>query len=252
MSKPSTGDVTFIIPDLQVPYQMQPFVDAMAECIRDNKKRVRRVITIGDEQDFQTISRWAQGGPLEWEKSIGRDRDKVVEILKQLQVTDCIRSNHTDRIYQQVQRRLPGLIGLPELEIENFWRLPSMGIKFHHHGFKFAPGWIALHGDEAGTSQIAGMTSKGLVQKTGLNVVNGHTHRLGLVPTTYSVHGKVTRTLFGVEVGHAMDLRKAQYTKTHNWQMGWAALIHDGNVSHPVIMPVQNKSFTFEGKVHKW
>lgn len=248
----SQGDLTFIIPDLQVPFHDQKFVDTMSECIRANKKRIRQVITIGDEQDFQTISRWAQGTALEWEKSIGRDRDKTVEILKQLQVTDSIRSNHTDRLWQQTMRRMPGLIGLPELEIENFWRLPELGIEFHHHGFEFAKNWIALHGDEAGTSQIAGTTSKNLVLKTGLNVVNGHTHRLGMVPTTFSVHGKVTRTLIGMEVGHAMDLRKASYAKTHNWQMGWAAFRHDGNVSHPVLMPVINKSFTFEGKVYSW
>lgn len=246
------SDITFIVPDLQVPFHDQGFVDAMASCISDNKKSTRQVVTIGDEMDFQTISRWAQGTALEWERSIGRDRDATVELLKQLRVTDCIRSNHTDRLFQQTMRRMPGLIGLPELEIEHFLRLHELGITFHHHGFAFARGWIALHGDEAGVSQIAGTTAKNLVVKTGLNVVCGHTHRLGLVPHTTSIHGKVTRTLFGVEVGHAMDVRKATYTRTHNWQQGWVAFRHEGNVSIPIVMPVVNKSFTFEGRVYRW
>ena len=248
----SKRDLTFVVSDLQVPFHDDKFVDAMARCIDDNAKRIRNVITIGDEQDFQTISRWAQGTALEWEKSIGRDRDTTVDVLKRLRVTDSIRSNHTDRLWQQTTRRMPGLIGLPELELENFWRLPDLGISFHPHGFQFAKDWIALHGDESGISQIAGMTSKNLVLKTGLNVVNGHTHRLGLVPTTYSVHGKVTRTLIGMEVGHAMDLRRASYVKTHNWQQGWGAFRHDGNVSHPILMPVVKRSFTFEGTVYTW
>ena len=69
---------------------------------------IRNVITIGDEQDFQTISRWAQGTALEWEKSIGRDRDTTVDVLKRLRVTDSIRSNHTDHLWQRTTRRMPG------------------------------------------------------------------------------------------------------------------------------------------------
>lgn len=147
---------------------------------------------------------------------------------------------------------MPGLIGLPELRIENFWRLPELGIKFHHKGFKFAPGWIALHGDESGTSQNSGQTARMLSQKTGLNVVCGHTHRFGMQPVTQSIHGVVTRTLYGIEVGHAMRLDKAGYAKTHNWQQGWVAFRHEGNITHPVMMPVTSKSFSFEGKVYSW
>ena len=245
-------DLTFIIPDLQVPFHEPPFVDAMARCIEDNKKRIRNVITIGDEQDFQSISTYAMGTHLEFEKTIGKDRDTTVQILKDLQVTDCIRSNHVDRLFQQISRRMPGLIGLPELEIENFWRLPELGIKFHHKGFKFAPGWIALHGDEAGLSTNAGQTARMLSQKTGLNVCSGHTHRMGMQPVTQSIHGVITRTLWGIEVGNAMRMNKAGYMKTHNWQQGWVAFQHDGNTLHPVMMPVMNKSFTFEGVVYKW
>ena len=246
------SDLTFVIPDLQVPYHDQRFVDAMAQCIEDHRGQMRSVITIGDEQDFQTISRWAQGTALEWEKSIGKDRDTTVQILKDLQVTDCIRSNHVDRLWQQTAHRMPGLIGLPELEIENFWRLDEVGAAFHKKGYRFAPGWIALHGDEGGTSQNAGQTARQLAQKTGLSVICGHTHRFGMQPVTQSIHGKVTRVLYGVETGHAMQLTKAGYTKTHNWQQGWVAFMHDGNVTHPILMPVTNKSFTFLGKVYKW
>lgn len=250
----SNLDLTFIISDLQVPFHKQAFVDAMSECINKNKHRVRNVITIGDEQDFQTISRWAVGTSLEWEKSIGRDRDKTVETLKKLSVTDCIRSNHTDRLWMSIRSRLPGLVGLPELEIENFWKLPELGIKFHHRGFEFARDWIALHGDESrGISQNAGTTAANLAaKKVGKNVVCGHTHRMGLVPTTFSMHGKITRTLFGVEVGHAMDVSQAKYLHHHNWQQGWAAFVHDNTSTFPVLMPVVNKSFSFEGEVFSW
>jgi hypothetical protein len=242
----------WIISDLQVPYHDKAAVAALAQCIADMKGPDDEVISIGDEQDFQTISRWSQGTALEWERSIGRDRDATVQVLRDLQVQHVIRSNHTDRLYTALMKRLPGLLGLPELELENFLRLPELGATFHRDGYRFAPGWIALHGDEAGLSQVAGTTAAGLCRKTGLSVVCGHVHRLGLQPYTASVQGRVTRTLWGFEVGHLMDLRKALYAKTHNWQSGFGILYHDGNLVIPQPVPIVNRSFVVEGERYSW
>jgi len=210
------------------------------------------VITIGDEQDFQTISRWSAGTPLEYEKSIGKDRDATVQILKDLQVQHVIRSNHTDRLFASVMRRIPGLMGLPELEIENFWRLGELGITYHKEAYKVAPGWVALHGDEAGLSQIAGTTAQGLAKKVGMSVVCGHTHRLGLQPYTQGVNGNITNTLWGFEVGNLMDMKKALYAKTHNWQQGIGILYVEGKTVIPAPVPIHNKSFTIEGVRYAW
>lgn len=242
----------YVVPDLQVPFQDQRFVDTMAQAIADTKHADDRVLTIGDEMDMQTISRWSSGTPTEYEKSIGRDRDATVQVLRDLQVTDCLRSNHTDRLYTQVMRRSPGLLGLPELELQNFLRLPELGITFHKKGWRFADGWVALHGDEAGLSQIAGTTSGNLTKKTGLSTICGHTHRLGMQPHTHSIDGQVTRTLFGIEVGHAMDIKKALYAKTHNWQQGWCVLHINGKTVVPELMPVVNRRFRLMGVEYAW
>ena len=242
----------FIAPDLQVPFQDRAFVAAMADAIYDLKDEGDRVCSIGDEMDMQTISRWAEGTPLAHQRSIGKDRDETVEVLRDLQVTDMIRSNHTDRLYNYVMKNAPGLLGLPELGLREFFRLDDLGITFHENGWRFAPGWIALHGDEAGASQISGQTARGLSTKTGLSVVCGHSHRLGMIPTTLSVNGVVTRTQFAIEVGHAMDLRKATYAKTHNWQQGWCVLHIDGKTVTPELIPVVNKGFTIMGKRYSW
>lgn len=242
----------WVISDLQVPYHDQRAVDALTAALEVLREPGDITLTIGDEQDFQTISRWSAGTPTEWERSIGRDRDATVAVFKQLGVTDCIRSNHTDRLYNAVMKRIPGLLGLPELELKNFWKLDELGITFHPQGFNVAPGWVALHGDEAGLSQIAGTTAAGLVRKTGLSVICGHTHRLGMQPVTTSVYGKVTRTLFGVEVGNLMDMRKALYAKTHNWQQGFAVLHIDGKTVHPELVPIVNRSFTVMGERFSW
>jgi hypothetical protein len=242
----------WVISDLQVPYHDARAVDAVAQAIDDLKQPEDTVITIGDEQDFQTISRWSAGTPLEYEKSIGKDRDATVQILKDLQVQHVIRSNHTDRLFASVMRRIPGLMGLPELEIENFWRLGDLGITYHKEAFKVAPGWVALHGDEAGLSQIAGTTAQGLAKKVGMSVVCGHTHRLGLQPYTQGVNGNITNTLWGFEVGNLMDMKKALYAKTHNWQQGIGILYVEGKTVIPAPVPIHNKSFTIEGVRYAW
>ena len=103
----------WVISDLQVPYHDKRAVDAVAQCIADMKGPDDLVVTSGDEIDLQTISRWSVGTALEWERSIGKDRDATVQVLKDLQVQVCIRSNHTDRLFNSIMRRIPGLLGLP-------------------------------------------------------------------------------------------------------------------------------------------
>lgn len=243
----------FCVSDLQVPYHDRAFVNAMATAIHDLRQPEDIVLTVGDEMDMQTISRWSEGTPLAYEKSVARDRDLTVEVLRNLGVTDALRSNHTDRLYNTIMRKAPGLLGLPELELENFLRFPELGITLHKEGFVVAPGWLALHGDEAGTSQTAGATAAGLSRKTGMSIVCGHTHRAGIQPVTESFNGKVVRTRYGMEVGCAMDLRFAKYTKgIANWQQAWAVLHVNGKHVHPELVYVEGRSFTVMGERYTW
>lgn len=243
--------IVFIVSDLQVPFHDRKAVDAVAQCITDHDSD--RVISIGDEMDFQTISRWSAGTPTEYERSIGKDRDATVDILRDLQVTDVIRSNHTDRLYNKIMRNAPGLLGAPEFELENFLRLPELGITFHREAFNFAPGWLAMHGDESGLRSGAGATASGLATKTGMSVVCGHTHRLGLVPTSDAFNGRIVKTRWGFEVGNLMDFSKAAYTKgVANWQQGWGAFIIEGKTVQPIPIPIINRSFNFLGTEYRW
>jgi hypothetical protein len=242
----------WLISDLQVPYHDRRAVDAVAQCITDMRGDDDIIVTVGDEIDLPQVSRWTHGTAGEWERTIGRDRDATVQVLKDLQVQHAVRSNHTDRLYNSIMRRLPGLLGLPELDLVNFLRLPELGITFHEEAFNVAPGWVVMHGDEAGVSQVASQTAAGLTKKVGLSVACGHTHRLGLQPFTTSVNGKVTRTLWGFEVGNLMDMKQAKYAKTHNWQQGFGVLYVDGPKVSPVPVPIERRSFVIEGERYSW
>ena len=67
----------------------------------------------------------------------------------------------------------------------------------------------------------------------------GHTHRLGLQHDTVGFYGK-TQTLFGLEVGHMMDIKQASYltSGTANWQQGIGILIQDGKKVSPYTVPI--------------
>ena len=244
----------WVISDLQIPYHDRRAVDAVAQCIADMKGPDDTVLTIGDEIDLDQISRWTRGTDKEWRRTIGRDRDLTVQVLRDLQVTDSIRSNHTDRLFKKLADSAPGFLGLPELEIENFLRLPELGIRFHRKAFKVAPGWLALHGDESGISQLGGRTAANLANKTGSNVVCGHTHRAGLSATTYGIYGDIERTQWGLEVGCLMDMKSsgAAYSKVHNWQQAFGILYVDGSKVTPHLVPIERRSFVVEGVQYKW
>jgi hypothetical protein len=237
-----------VISDLQVPYHDERAVRNVASFIRRFKPD--QVITIGDEIDLPQISRWTEGTPGWFEQSLGSDRDATVEILWDLQVTDMIRSNHTDRLYNVIMKKIPAFLALPELKFEKFMKLDELGIKFHRKPLEFAPDWIAIHGDEGSVKPTPGLTALDAARKHGKNVVCGHTHRAGQSAFTEASGGVLGRILRGVEVGNLMDFKKAGYMKgTGNWQQAFAVFYVDKKtVTNTIVHIEKDGSFVFEGK----
>lgn len=243
--------VAVVIPDLQVPYHVPKLVNNIATFIK--KFQPTFVASVGDEMDFQTISKWSRGTILEYEQSIGKNRDTTVAVLEQLQISHMARSNHTDRLFNYVALKAPGLLGMPELTLENFLRLPELGITLHDDPYELAPGWLLMHGDEGSQNQTAGQTALGLTKKTGMSVVCGHTHRQAAIPHTEAYTGGEPKTLWGMEVGNLMDYSKAKYMKAGmtNWQHGFGLLYIDGKTVTPMTIPIQ-KDGSFIADGFKW
>jgi predicted phosphodiesterase len=237
-----------VISDLQVPYHDERAVRNVASFIRRFKPD--QVITIGDEIDLPQISRWTEGTPGWFEQSLGSDRDATVEILWNLQVTDMIRSNHTDRLYNVIMKKIPAFLALPELKFEKFMKLDELGIKFHRKPLEFAPDWIAIHGDEGSVKPTPGLTALEAARRHGKSVVCGHTHRAGQSAFTEASGGVLGRVLRGVEVGNLMDFKKAGYTKgVANWQQAFAVFYVDKKtVTNTIVHIEKDGSFVFEGK----
>lgn len=244
-------EVQVLIPDLQVPYHDKVATANVTAFVKDFKPNL--VATVGDEMDMQTISKWSRGTIMEYESSIGRDRDETCRILEELGVTHMARSNHTDRLFNYVSLKAPGLLGLPELTIKKFFRMEELGITYHEDPFEIAPNWLLMHGDEGSQNSTAGITALNLAKRTNMSVVCGHTHRQAIVPFSQSYGANDTRTIYGFETGNLMDWSKAKYIKggLFNWQKGFGLLYVDGKTVTPVSVPIQKDgSFIVDG--YKW
>jgi predicted phosphodiesterase len=237
-----------VVSDLQIPYHDPKAVHNLIDFIKRYKPD--RVVSIGDEIDLPQVSKWEKGRMGEYAGTIGKDRDATVKILEQLRVTDVIRSNHTDRLFNYIASYAPGLYGIPELQLENFLRLPELGITYWRKPMPIAPNWVAVHGDHGRISQVAGQTALKQALQHGKSLVCGHTHRLGLSSVTEASGGIVGRIITGLEVGNLMNFKAASYTHgSANWQQGFGLLYVDGRNVTPVAVPVaKDGSFIVEGK----
>jgi len=80
------------VSDLQVPFHDRHAVKNLASFI--SKFKPHEVVTIGDEIDFNTISKWSEGTPEAYEQTLGDDREEAIQVLYDLQVTQMIRPDH--------------------------------------------------------------------------------------------------------------------------------------------------------------
>jgi hypothetical protein len=234
---------------LQIPYHDQKATSNIIKFI--SRWKPDRVATVGDEIDLPQLSKWERGLAGEFAGTLDRDRRITQEILFDLRVTDMVRSNHTDRLFNSIHTRLPALAALPELQFENWLGLKDLGIKFWRQPMPIAKNWIILHGDEGNISQKGGQTAMNLSERHGLSVICGHTHRAGLTHKTYASGGKVVRTLWGFEAGNLMDFKSAKYLKggSGNWTQGFGLLYENKGHVQPVFVGIERDgSFIVEGK----
>jgi len=235
------------VPDLQVPYHDVRAVNNLAKFIK--KQKPDQVITIGDEIDLPQISRWTENTPGWYEQTLHEDRKETTRILEMLNVTDVIRSNHTDRLYNVIMKKIPAFLSLPELKFEKFLKLDELGIQFHKEAFPIAKGWIAVHGDLGGLNPNPGMSALNQAKKAGVSTIMGHTHRAGRSAVSEAYNGSVRRVLHGVEVGHAMNVKAAKYVSMPNWQQAFAIVTEIGkNVQVDLIYVEKDGTFVVSGK----
>lgn len=248
-----------VLSDMQIPLHDARAITAVEQFVKDFKPD--ELYCVGDEADQFEISRWDRGTALEYAGTYQKNLDKTSEIMGRFKEAigdkpfHVMRSNHGEtRVNSYLKKWAPALDSLRELKYERLLGYDKMEITYHNKLWSFAPGWVLAHGDEGNAVQTPGGTAMALAKRIGLSVVCGHTHKAGVQHFHAGYAGKITRPLYGVEVGHLMDMQKASYLPSGhgNWQQAFSILyIRAGNVT-PVIVPINGRSFTVEGKLYKW
>lgn len=241
-----------VISDLQVPDHDQKAVDSVCEWI--SRSGFDGMLIVGDESDSPEPSRWNRGYAGEYAGTLQKNLDKTHDVLAQFRDAlatqapiHLMRSNHGDRIQTYVHRYAPALSSLKALEYQQLLGFDELNVTYHRTPFEFAPGWLLAHGDEGSLIGTAGGTAMGLAKKWGKSVICGHTHKAGMQHQHLSVNGKITRHLWGVEVGHLMDMRKANYLKagSANWQQAVGVITVDGSDVIPTLVPLYKSKVKF-------
>lgn len=240
------------ISDLQIPFEDRKAVKAVAKFIEDFQPD--DVISVGDESDLAPVSKYSQNTRAMYQGDLGKERDRVVEVLGMLQVKHVTRSNHLDRWFSALSR-VPAFETIPEMELEKFYKFEELGIEYHRDPWSPAPGFLLMHGDEGSLKAAGGQTALGLAVRTNRSVICGHTHRQGLAFQTMTYLGdKKPTVLTGFEVGTLADFNSPgmRYAKLKNWQQGFGLLYVDGKHVTPVPVPINGRRFCVEGEVYSW
>jgi hypothetical protein len=203
---------------------------------------------VGDELDAPEPSRWNKGMAGEYAPTLQDSIDLTYEIMADFRTAlgrnkpfIIQRSNHTDRIQTYIRKYAPAFSTLETLKIEELLGYHSLNIQYLHKFKELLPGWIMAHGDEGRSIQTPGSTAMNLARKVGKSVVCGHTHKLGVQHETTGLYGK-NKTIYGLEVGHLMDIKQASYLTSGvaNWQQGIGILIQKGRQVIPYSVPIVN------------
>lgn len=247
----------FVYPDVQIPYHNSDQVRALNRFL--GYWEPDEVIVIGDFMDFPQPSSWSKATAAEYQGSVLADCAAGERILTNLRYwydgpISFIEGNHDARPRTYLNRYAPALAESNAFNIDKLLNFDNWDIDLVEPFYPFAPGWVATHGHLGITlSQVAGRTALGAARRIGQSVVCGHTHRLAKVPDTYGRAGDY-HTLWGVEVGHVMDMRAGNTPAWlkggfANWQSGFGLFYQVGEIIHSEIVPMENDgSFVFEGE----
>jgi len=234
-----------VLSDLQIPYQNNSVIQSTLDFIRYYKPD--ELWCVGDELDAPEPSRWNKGMAGEYAETLQESIDLTHQIMRNYRAAlgkkpfYIQRSNHTDRIDTYMRKYAPAFMSLKSLEIEQLLGYDKLGITYLHKMHELLPGWVMAHGDEGALNRAPGATALNLAKRLGKSVVCGHTHRIGLQHETTGFYGK-THTLYGLEVGHMMDIKQASYltSGSANWQTGLGILVQEGTTVTPFAVPIVN------------
>lgn len=242
--------LTILIPDVHLPYEDKWAVENLLTMIGDVQPE--RVVQIGDLLDMKAPARWSKGTAAEYcnsvadEAAAGEEFWRVLRAAAPVAELMWLSGNHEDRLRAYVNTYAPALRDIVP-SVAKLMKLDDHGVRHvKRQPHRIEPGVSAIHGKLL--SSVAGSSARKEMLRHGTSVVQGHTHRLGVIYET------TDRTRFALEAGWLGDIKHATYLDfpgVANWQSGFGFLHVDGKRITPGVVPVHEKGrFTFNGTAY--
>jgi predicted phosphodiesterase len=244
-----------VVSDLQIPYHDPKALKNVINFIGDWQPD--ELYQIGDLNDYETPSKWNEGTRREYSQQVKKESEKTKQaVFEPIRAVysgpfGILEGNHDLRPRKYLAAKAPALAEYADdFHFSRLLDFDGFGISLTPAFHKVGPDTALIHGHEIkGMSNIAGSTAYGHADKAVKNVVMGHTHRLGVRRQGASHLGGMR---WGMEVGHMMNPRLAQYLgpgAVANWQAGFGILyVGDHDVSPVPIDIRRDGSFVVEGE----
>lgn len=232
--------------ELQVPFHNKKVFDSFLGFLIHYEPD--RLVGIGDAADCPAPARWNRGTAEEYAGKLQQEINTLTGMFSDIRNVfdgqfDIHEGNHERRINVYAKTKAPAFVSLDCLSVGSLLKYQEFNINELPAVAPLCPGWVTTHdlgGQLRGTSKYSGGTAMGIARRLGKSVVMGHTHKLGHIQEV--VGG---RRLHGVETGHMMDVKKANYISYPNWQSGWAVVEYKDDKVHAQLVNVEQN-----GKVH--
>ncbi len=215
---------TLVVPDVHFPYIDYQAIEGMINRVK--KIRFDRIIFIGDFFDFQQVSHYDKKPDQKYDLQTDIDEgmqlfDYILEGIKKRREHDVffIRGNHEERLEKFLIRHADALMDLRGLKIPTLLGLDRRKVKYVEDMIKL-DNVLFMHGDKVRIK--AGYTAHANIDKAGVNVCVGHTHRLALVWRTFYYE-----TLFSIEAGSLCSNRMPYLKSIPDWQLGFAMILEN-------------------------
>ena len=240
---------SIVINDIHIPFQDDKAVDLVMRFIAWFKPD--RVFINGDLLDCQTVGRFINDpfDEVSMLEEIEQGREFLAQlrsILKKRAKIHYIFGNHEFRFQNYIINNARSLRGLEGLTLEEQLHCDEYDVEVVFSGLKES--YMQYGGLYVGhynkVSQHGGYTVKSLIDRHGVSVIQGHTHRFG---TTYRtlLDGTI---LGGFENGCLCDLNPS-YTMKPNWLHGFSIVWKKKNDNRFMVepIPIINHKFFYGG-----
>lgn len=240
--------------DQQIPYQDDRAIALWFDVMKYVKPHV--IDYLGDTSDQFCFGRYEEGTTKEFLKTLPVET-RAEDMLKHVQFQEkdtaefyaktrkmrpnaeifSALGNHDIRVFNYADKHMPDILN--QLTPESLWGLDNLGIDYIYYEDKprHRYGDIYVHhGIAASAESVASVKSD--VDKLGVSLIRGHSHRLGAYYKTYELRNETIR---GYEIGHMckVDSDGFKYSQIHNWQQGFAFAIISGGQVHIELVEIR-------------